>query len=182
MNFTYFPPAHRNLCGAPTGNPHNGLFFLLSIPIIVPTWPSCLLEARLLHQIQRNGLVLVFLRKLKCSQSILFLTMNWMSNFDDAIINRINLMLRFEALSKDSEIQIWKNFLTRASAKYGPAKVNNKNLISWLPKAHKSLIVHFCRPIKAIARYNQNSSVPLAANPALLLFRSNLYHFNKLTP
>ena len=85
-------------------------------------------EARSLHQIQRNGLVSVFLRKLKYSQSILFLTTNRVSNFDDAIISRIHLMLRYEALSKDSKTQIWKSFLARAPAKYGPAKVNTKQL------------------------------------------------------
>jgi hypothetical protein len=62
------------------------------------------------------------------SQSILFLTTNRVSNFDDAIISRIHLMLRYEALSKDSKTQIWKSFLARAPAKYGPAKVNTKEL------------------------------------------------------
>lgn len=33
---------------------------------------------------------------------------------------------------------------------------------------------------EAVARYNQNSSVSLAANSALLLFRIHLYHLDKI--
>jgi hypothetical protein len=66
------------------------------------------------------------------SQSILFLTTNRVSNFDDAIISRIHLMLRYEALSKDSKTQIWKSFLARGLPNMDQQKLTPKNLINWL--------------------------------------------------
>ena len=50
----------------------------------------------------RNGLVSVFLRKLEYCQAIMFMTTNRASQFDEAVLSRIHLMLRYENLGTDA--------------------------------------------------------------------------------
>ncbi len=52
------------------------------------------LEQRSKADVARNKLVSVFLRELEYCDGIMFLTTNRVSNFDDAILSRIHLMLK----------------------------------------------------------------------------------------
>ena len=62
-----------------------------------------------------NGLVSVFLRKLEYYKGILFLTTNRVAQFDEAILSRIHLLLRYEDLTRVARRQVWRNFLSRVA-------------------------------------------------------------------
>jgi SpoVK/Ycf46/Vps4 family AAA+-type ATPase len=68
------------------------------------------LERRSSHEIIRNGLVSVFLRKLEYLEGIMFLTTNRVSEFDEAILTRIHLMLRFDELNSNARKISGKRF------------------------------------------------------------------------
>ena len=57
------------------------------------------LERRSSKDLVRNGLVSIFFRKLEYCKGIMFLTTNRVSEFDEAILTRIHLMLRYDDLS-----------------------------------------------------------------------------------
>jgi SpoVK/Ycf46/Vps4 family AAA+-type ATPase len=57
------------------------------------------LERRSSQDLVRNGLVSVFLRKLEYCEGIMFLTTNRVSEFDEAILTRVHLMLRYDHLN-----------------------------------------------------------------------------------
>jgi hypothetical protein len=86
------------------------------------------LERRSSHDLLRNGLVTVFLRKLEYPDGIMFLTINRVSEFDEAILNRIHLMLKYEELSKDARKQIWRHFLARSRTSHGAPDVYEDEL------------------------------------------------------
>jgi SpoVK/Ycf46/Vps4 family AAA+-type ATPase len=86
------------------------------------------LEKRSLNDLTRNGLVSVFLRKLEYFEGIMFLTTNRVSQFDDAILSRIHLMLRYDDLSKDAKKQVWRDFVSQTTTPSGAADVTNKEL------------------------------------------------------
>lgn len=81
------------------------------------------LEQRSIHDIARNKLVSVFLRKIEYCEGIMFLTTNRVSNFDEAIISRIRLMLKYNELGMEARGQIWGHFLQRARTSHGAAVV-----------------------------------------------------------
>jgi SpoVK/Ycf46/Vps4 family AAA+-type ATPase len=64
------------------------------------------LEQRSFHEIARNGLVSVFLCKLEYCEGIMFFTTNRVSEFDEAILTRIHLMLRFDELDSKARKNI----------------------------------------------------------------------------
>jgi hypothetical protein len=86
------------------------------------------LEQRSPDNLTRNGLVSVFLRKLEYCQGIIFLTTNRIAKFDEAILNRIHLMLRYEDLTKEARRQVWRNFLSWATTSSGDADVTAEEL------------------------------------------------------
>jgi hypothetical protein len=71
------------------------------------------LERRSLHDMQRNGLVSIFLRVLEYYEGILFLTSNRVATFDDAFKSRIHVPLKYNSLTAASRERIWKNFLQK---------------------------------------------------------------------
>ena len=85
------------------------------------------LERRSTADLVRNGLVSVFLRKLEYCQGIMFMTTNRASEFDEAILSRIHLMLRYEDLDTDAKTGIWGNFLQRARTPHGEALISKKD-------------------------------------------------------
>jgi SpoVK/Ycf46/Vps4 family AAA+-type ATPase len=85
------------------------------------------LEQRSPDNLTRNGLVSVFLRKLEYYEGILFLTTNRVSQFDEAILSRIHLMLRYDNLIQAARIHVW-NFLSRATTSSGDADITDKDL------------------------------------------------------
>jgi SpoVK/Ycf46/Vps4 family AAA+-type ATPase len=86
------------------------------------------LERRSPENLARNGLVSVFLRKLEYYEGIMFLTTNRVSQFDEAILSRTHLMLRYDDLTKEGRKQVWGNFLSRAFTSLGKAHVTDKEL------------------------------------------------------
>ena len=70
------------------------------------------------HDMVRNGLVSVFLRKLEYCEGVLFLNTNRVREFDDAILSRIHVMLRYDDLSSDSRKQIWEHFLSNVQEQW----------------------------------------------------------------
>ncbi|WYZ44542.1 hypothetical protein EsH8_VII_000978 [Colletotrichum jinshuiense] len=86
---------------------------------LASTWKAVLLideadvflERRSLHDMQRNGLVSIFLRTLEYYSGILFMTTNRVRTFDDAFKSRIHVPLRYDDLPRDSRLRVWRNFL-----------------------------------------------------------------------
>ncbi|KAK6342032.1 hypothetical protein TWF730_001513 [Orbilia blumenaviensis] len=69
------------------------------------------LEQRSLHDINRNALVSIFLRLLEYYHGILFLTSNRVETFDEAIQSRIHIAIRYNELTPEARVQVWKNFV-----------------------------------------------------------------------
>ena len=88
------------------------------------------LEKHLSQNLHRNGVMSVFLRKLEYCTRILFLTTNRVSEFDEAILSRIHLLIRYDNLKKDARKNIWTSFLERAHTYKGAAKIGPKHLES----------------------------------------------------
>jgi SpoVK/Ycf46/Vps4 family AAA+-type ATPase len=86
------------------------------------------LEHRSNQDLVRNSLVSVFLRKLEYCEGIMFLTTNRVSQFDEAVLSRIHLTLRYDDLNKATREQIWRQFLCRACNRHGPAAVRHSEL------------------------------------------------------
>ena len=86
------------------------------------------MERRSTHDVARNKLVSVFLRKLEYCEGIMFLTTNRVSDFDEAILSRIHLMLKYEKLGLSARSQIWKHFLHRARTSQGAAVIARKDM------------------------------------------------------
>ena len=86
------------------------------------------LERRSSQELVRNGLVSVFLRKLEYCKGIMFLTTNRVAQFDEAILSRIHLMLRYDDLNQAARTTIWKHFLNRACTSKGQAEIKPDEL------------------------------------------------------
>lgn len=71
------------------------------------------LEARSVHDMERNKLVSIFLRLLEYYKGTLFLTTNRVDNIDQAFQSRIHIHLRYPELQRASRRLVWKNFLER---------------------------------------------------------------------
>ncbi|TDZ16480.1 ATPase family AAA domain-containing protein 3B [Colletotrichum orbiculare MAFF 240422] len=100
---------------------------------LASTWKAVLLideadvflERRSLHDMQRNGLVSIFLRTLEYYSGILFMTTNRVRTFDDAFKSRIHVPIKYEDLPKESRLKVWKNFLAGVE---GGVDVGDKGL------------------------------------------------------
>ena len=68
---------------------------------------------------ERNRLVAAFLRKLEYFDGILFLTTNLVYRFDDAILNGIHLVMKYEELDRGARRTIMNQFLEMASTDFG---------------------------------------------------------------
>lgn len=75
-----------------------------------------------------NRLVTVFLRKLEYYQGILPLTSNRGIQFDDAIISRVHLVIKYNNLSKKFRRDLWSTFLARARSVQGPSMTEECHL------------------------------------------------------
>jgi AAA+ superfamily predicted ATPase len=83
------------------------------------------LEERSLKNIQRNGLVSVFLRYLEYFQGIIFFTTNRVTTFDDTFRSRITFAMKFDDLSINAKKKIWQTFLQKVPTE---KKVSDKNI------------------------------------------------------
>ena len=71
------------------------------------------LEKRHSQDIERNGLVSVFLRALEYYRGVLFLTTNRVETFDSAFTSRIHVALHYGALTDTDRERIWMNSFDR---------------------------------------------------------------------
>jgi hypothetical protein len=71
------------------------------------------LEARRVRDIQRNGLVAVFLRALEYYRGLLFLTTNRAAAFDGALTSRVHVALHYRPLADADRETIWLNAFAR---------------------------------------------------------------------
>ncbi|POG62536.1 hypothetical protein GLOIN_2v1485336 [Rhizophagus irregularis DAOM 181602=DAOM 197198] len=85
------------------------------------------LERQSEHDIQRNALVIVFLRLLEYHQKILFLTTNRVKCFDAAFQSQISVALKYNDLDTDAHEKVWRTFLDRIEEK-NKSQVDIKNL------------------------------------------------------
>ena len=69
------------------------------------------LRRRAEFTLEWNRLVAVFLRKLEYYDGVLFLTTNLVHQFDDAILNRIHLVMSYNKLEKEARKTIITRFL-----------------------------------------------------------------------
>jgi hypothetical protein len=86
------------------------------------------MEQRTSYHDAHNRLVTVFLRKLEYYQGILFLTSNRGIQFDDAILSRIHLIVKYKDLSREFRGGLWSTFLARARTVRGPAMIEEHDL------------------------------------------------------
>lgn len=80
------------------------------------------LEKRSYENLQRNGVVSVFLRMLEYYRGILFLTTNRLGTMDIAFQSRITLAIRYHALTPSIRRQIWVKFIDRLDTTENVAK------------------------------------------------------------
>lgn len=78
-----------------------------------------------------NDLVSVFLRTLEYFGGIMFLTTNRVGDFDEAILSRISVALKYGPLGQDTRRCLWEEFLMRGSTRKGEAKYTPQDL-DWL--------------------------------------------------
>ena len=83
------------------------------------------LEERSLKDVQRNGLVSVFLRHLEYFQGIMFLTTNRVTTFDDAFRSRITFAIKFDDLNIKAKKKIWETFLQKVPTE---KKISDKDI------------------------------------------------------
>lgn len=53
---------------------------------------------------------------------------NWVSQFDEAILSQIHLMLRYDNLTKAARRQVWRNFLSQTTTSFRDADVTDEEL------------------------------------------------------
>ncbi|KAJ5291520.1 hypothetical protein N7478_000771 [Penicillium angulare] len=75
-----------------------------------------------------NRLVTVILRNLEYYEGILFLTTNRAAEFDEAVLSRIHLKIKYGELPKSARREIWAFFLSKANTHQGPAIVSDAEL------------------------------------------------------
>ncbi|KAL2783988.1 P-loop containing nucleoside triphosphate hydrolase protein [Aspergillus keveii] len=86
------------------------------------------MEKRASYQGSHNRLVTVFLRKLEYYEGVLFLTTNRVMEFDEAVLSRIHLKIKYPELTQNARRNIWESFLSGARTLQGPAAVDPSEL------------------------------------------------------
>ena len=98
------------------------------------TWDALLLldeadvflQRRAKLSLERNRLVAVFLRKLEYYDGLLILTTNLVHQFDDAILNRVHLTMKYEKLKKAARETIITHFLESVNGGQGLSNVGTE--------------------------------------------------------
>ena len=94
---------------------------------LAETWNAVLLideadvflEKRSKNKLERNGLVSVFLRKIKYFQDLLFLTTNRIGQIDDAFSSCIHAKIQYPKLSNEKCSKIWELFFEKLKSNSG---------------------------------------------------------------
>ena len=82
------------------------------------------MEARNKNDVERNGMVSIFLRLLERHQGVMFLTTNRNEDLDPAFKSRISIIIEYQVLSQDARQQVWNNLLTAAAIKMTPEDID----------------------------------------------------------
>lgn len=99
------------------------------------------LEARSLHEIERNKLVTIFLRVLEYYEGIMFLTTNRVQTFDPAFQSRIHISLEYRELDQASRKKVWHNFLEQHNVAQAAARERPpKQIVSAAKSVDKSMV------------------------------------------
>lgn len=86
------------------------------------------MERRTSYHDGHNRLLTVFLRKLEYFEGILFMTTNKVTEFDEAILSRVHLKVKYEDLTREARRELWKYFLSKANTHQGPSVIHNSDL------------------------------------------------------
>ncbi|KAF8241487.1 P-loop containing nucleoside triphosphate hydrolase protein [Wilcoxina mikolae CBS 423.85] len=125
--------------------------------------------------LETNAIVSVFLRLIEYYQGILFLTTNLIEAFDEAIFNRVHLIIKFPNLEPATRQTIWRNLLVSYSTS---GALNTDN--SWTPQVYEALgnIPINGRTIKNLLRtascYAKAEKVPLAVRHLRVVMQTSL--------
>jgi hypothetical protein len=84
------------------------------------------LEKRTEHDVLRNAMVGIFLRKLEYHQGVMFLTTNRVSSFDPAFNSRINVAIKYKDLTTKTRAKVWDNLMRTLVGKEGDVGDTNK--------------------------------------------------------
>jgi len=87
------------------------------------------MEARGLHEIERNASVSVFLKVLEYYKGIIFLTTNRVVSFDGAFRSRIHIALRFDELDLQTRTKIWQTFVNRLRESGGGLDLSDEDVL-----------------------------------------------------
>lgn len=86
------------------------------------------MDHRISSYVGHNRLVTVILRNLEYYEGILFLTTNRAAEFDEAVLSRIHLKIKYGEHPKSARREIWAFFLSKANTHQGPAIVSDAEL------------------------------------------------------
>ncbi|KAF7510193.1 hypothetical protein GJ744_007092 [Endocarpon pusillum] len=86
------------------------------------------LEQRKTEHIVRHSLVSVFLRMMEYFRGILILTTNRVGVFDEAILSRIHMKLRYDRLDKNARMTVWKNLFKKVNTRSVTAEISQQEL------------------------------------------------------
>lgn len=86
------------------------------------------MENRASYHSNHNRLVTIFLRKLEYYEGLLFLTTNRVMEFDEAVLSRIHLKIKYADLTKEARRGILTSFLADARTAQGPPVVEPSEL------------------------------------------------------
>ncbi|KAG0026824.1 hypothetical protein BGZ81_006075 [Podila clonocystis] len=120
------------------------------------------LEQRSTSDIVQNAMVCVMLRLLEYHPGILFLTTNRVRTFDPAFESRVTVAMRYEQLSEDARVQIWRNLMGRVTVTVESDSLDYGRLGHHVLNGRQ--IKNAVRLAVALAREEQQSAV----NQALL--------------
>ena len=71
------------------------------------------LERRATRDIQRNGIVSIFLRRMKYFRGLLFLTTNRVGHIDNAFLSRVSVVLQYDHLTDQTRKKVWNGFFKK---------------------------------------------------------------------
>lgn len=86
------------------------------------------LEQRTTEHIVRHSLVSVYLWMMEYFREILILTTNRVGIFDEAILSRIHVKLRYDRLDNDARMMVWKNFFKKVNTRSTIAEISWQEL------------------------------------------------------
>jgi SpoVK/Ycf46/Vps4 family AAA+-type ATPase len=79
-----------------------------------------------MEHIVRHSLVSVLLRMIEYFRGILILMTNRVEIFDEAILSRIHVKLRYDCLDSDARMTVWKNLFKKENTQSVTAEISHQ--------------------------------------------------------